>query len=93
MNGRTPVGELPNLGPASARMLSGVGIRCLDDLRKAGPIGAWLACRDAGLNASLNLVYAIEGALTGCPWNHLPEDRRQDLKSRVEALKPVRRGR
>lgn len=83
----TPVAELINLGPASARMLARVGLATRGDLARVGSVEAWRRCREAGGTPSLNLVYAIEGALRDCPWNHLPEGRRKELQAAVAALR------
>lgn len=88
MNGHaTPVAQLLNLGPASARMLAQVGVLTREDLARVGAVEAWRLCRGAGWNPSLTLVYAIEGALLQCPWNRLPEGRRQELRAAVAALR------
>jgi DNA-3-methyladenine glycosylase I len=78
-NRPTPLALLPNLGPASSRWLSSVGVRTRRDLEKLGPVAAYALLRQHGYNASLNLVYAIEGALTGRKWNRLPAARKQEL--------------
>lgn len=63
-----PLAALPNLGPASARMLAAAGIVSVAQLRELGAVGAYLRVRHAGGRASLNLLWALEGALTGRPW-------------------------
>jgi DNA-3-methyladenine glycosylase I len=88
-NRPTPLALLPNLGPASSRWLSSVGVRTRRDLEKLGAVASYVLLRQHGYNASLNLVYAIEGALTGREWNRLPAARKQELALAArEALKP-----
>lgn len=77
-------GTLPNLGPASTRWLEAVGICTLEDLRKVGVVNAYNLVRAQGYNATLNLVWALQGALTNTPWNALPESIKDELKRRVK---------
>jgi DNA-3-methyladenine glycosylase I len=59
------------------------------DLEQLGSIDAYRLLKNHGFNASLNLVYAIEGALRGCAWQRLPSKLKSELKARAaEALKP-----
>jgi DNA transformation protein len=61
-----------------------VGIHTLDDLRKVGVVNAYNLVRAQGYNATLNLLWALHGALTNTRWNVLPEAVKQDLKSRLK---------
>lgn len=50
----------------------------------------------AGFRPSLNLLYALEGALLDCHWQQLPEERRGELLVAYDAaaaLLPPPRGR
>ncbi len=71
--------KLMNVGPKSAAWLRQVGIRTREDLVKAGSVGAFVKIKRAGFRPSLNLLYALEGALLECHWQQLPEDRRSEL--------------
>jgi hypothetical protein len=55
------------------------GVRSLDDLKAAGSLSAYVRIKRAGFKPSLNLLYAMEGAILGCHWQDLPEDRRSEL--------------
>lgn len=80
---------LPNLGPESARWLEAIGVLKRHDLEKLGGIAAYAALKAQGYNASINLVYAIEGALTGRDWRKLPAARKAALKkAALDAIKP-----
>ncbi|WP_024868671.1 TfoX/Sxy family protein [Pseudoxanthomonas suwonensis] len=88
--------QLRNIGPKSAAWLRQVGLRSAEDLAAAGAVQAFLKVRRAGFKPSLNLLYALEGALTGCHWHDVPEDRRQQLLAELEQLTaalPPARGR
>ncbi len=89
MKRTAPLASLPNLGPASVAWLSAVGVRSARDLERLGSIDAYRILKGHGYPATLNLVYAIEGALRGCAWNRLPPKRMAELRARAaDALKP-----
>ena len=90
MKTRTPaISQLPNLGPQSSRWLAAIGVRTRRDLETLGSIEAYRLLKRQGYNASLNLVYAIEGVLRGCDWNRLPARLKTELKARAaDAIKP-----
>ncbi len=71
--------KLRNIGPKSAAQLRQVGVRTLDDLRVSGSLDAFIKLKRAGFKPSLNLLYALEGALLDCHWQSLPEERRNEL--------------
>ena len=77
--------KLRNIGPKSAAWLRQVGLRSLQDLSDAGPVEAWMRVRRAGFRPSINLLYALEGALLDCHWQDLPEPRRAQLVADAEA--------
>ena len=88
--------KLPNVGPKSAAWLRQVGIRTQAELAEAGAVTAFVKIRRAGFRPSLNLLYALEGALADCHWQEVPEARRQVLVAEYEAavaLLPAPRGR
>lgn len=71
-----------NLGPASAAMLRAAGVRSLEDLKALGAAAAWLRVRALSQpRASLNLLWALEGALVDRDWRDIDPDRRQTLKA------------
>ena len=78
-----------NLGPASSRWLNAIGVHNRRDLEKLGAVAAYALLKANGYNASLNLVYAIEGALTGRDWRKLPAKRKAQLKAAAaDAVRP-----
>lgn len=88
--------KLRNIGPKSAAWLRQVGLRSQEDLAAAGPVDAWMRVRRAGFKPSMNLLYALEGALCDCHWQDVPETRRSELVAQAEAaiaLLPPPRGR
>lgn len=88
--------KLRNVGPKSAAWLRQVGVRTQQDLESLGAVGAFVKVKRAGFRPSLNLLYALEGALLGCHWQQVPEERRAELLQAAEAataLIPPSRGR
>lgn len=77
--------KLRNIGPKSAAWLRQVGLRSYEDVAAAGPVEAFMRIKRAGFKPTLNLLYAIEGALVGCHWQDVPESRRAQLVSEAEA--------
>jgi DNA transformation protein len=77
---------LPNLGPRSQQMLAAVGIDTLQRLRELGAVRAYLRVKRNGGNASLNLLWALEGALTGQHWQVVAKQERLRLLMELEAL-------
>ena len=77
--------KLRNIGPKSAAWLRQVGLRTREDLEAAGPVDAFMRVKRAGFKPSLNLLYALEGALNDCHWQEVPEARRKVLVEAAEA--------
>lgn len=74
---------LRNLAPRSAALLASAGIRTPAQLRRAGAVAAFRRTRRVVPNASLNLLYALLGALEDRDWR---EVRRSDRLSLLLAL-------
>ena len=77
--------KMRNIGPKSAAWLRQVGLRTNEDLVAAGPVDAFMRVRRAGFKPSLNMLYALEGAMQDCHWQEVPEARRAELVAAVEA--------
>ena len=73
-----------NLGPKSTQWLAAVGIHTLDDLREVGVITAYNLVTAHGYNTSLNLLWALQGALMDVRWTDVPESVKQDLLQRLK---------
>jgi len=71
---------LRNLGPRSEAWLNSIGVYTRDDLARVGAVGAYHLLKLRGHNPSLNLVYAIEGALRDKHWADLPPE----VKARLQ---------
>jgi DNA transformation protein len=75
----TRIRDMQGLGPKSEEMLAGAGITSAEELRAIGAVPAFLAVKRAGLPASLNLLWALEGALTGRHWQEVAKTNRTRL--------------
>ena len=68
--------------PASIRQLREVGIEDAATLRKLGALAAYRRLKHAfPREVSLVMLYALEGALRDCHWNHLPPGVKEKLKT------------
>lgn len=75
---------LPNLGPKSREMLEQAGFDSMARLREAGSVRAYIAVKRAGGRPSLNLLWALEGAITGRRWQDVARDDRTTLLLALE---------
>jgi len=71
--------NLPNLGPQSQQMLRSAGIESLEQLRALGSVRAYVRVKRAGGRPSLNLLWALEGTLSGLPWQVVAREHRTSL--------------
>ncbi len=67
---RLRIRDLRNLGAKSEQMLNEIGIYTAEELRRRGAVQAFSELRRAGGTTSLNMLWALAGALE--PW---PEGR------------------
>ena len=75
---------LPNIGPRSREWLQRAGIDSMSRLRATGSIHAYLAVKRAGGRPSLNLLWALEGALSGRRWQEVARVDRTSLLLALE---------
>jgi DNA transformation protein and related proteins len=79
------VGALRNLGPASARRLAAIGVRTEADLRRLGAVGAYARVGfEEGGPASLNLLWALHGALQDVDWRSVSAAEKARLRAELE---------
>ncbi|GMQ79431.1 MAG: hypothetical protein BMS9Abin02_2020 [Anaerolineae bacterium] len=86
MSSSTSLSDLPNIGPRSQEWLNAIGLYSLSDLENVGAVEVYQQLRELDFPVTLNLVYAVQGAIMDCPWNHLPTDIRVSLKFLVLEL-------
>lgn len=81
---QTELLKLRNVGLRSCQWLQEVGIDSPETLRKLGAAETFVRVRHAGFHPSLNLLYALEGAIKDCHWTALDHDCRSHLLAMVE---------
>jgi len=77
---------LRNLGPRSAEMLARAGIRTPAQLRRLGAVAAYRRTRRAVPGASLNLLYALVGAIENRDWLEVRRNDRLALLLSVDGM-------
>ncbi len=83
------IAQLRNLGPTSLRWLQAIGVRTHADIAQLGSVSIYRLLKSHGYPATLNLVYALEGARRDVEWNRLPASLKRQLKTAAEhAVKP-----
>jgi DNA transformation protein len=81
----TQIADLKSLGPKSQEMLEAAGIRTVDELYEIGSVAAYVRVKKVWPRASLNLLWALESAVTGIPWQEVARLHRTSLLLAVEA--------
>jgi DNA transformation protein and related proteins len=76
---KVEIRALRNLGAASANMLARAGITSVAQLQKLGAIEAYRRVVASEQKASLNLLWALEGALTDRAWQDVARSERLRL--------------
>ncbi|MDZ4074725.1 MAG: TfoX/Sxy family protein [Hylemonella sp.] len=78
------IADLPGLGPKSRVMLAQAGIHNVEDLRALGAVVAYVRTKRAVGGVSLNLLWGLESALTGVPWQQVAREHRTSLLLALE---------
>ena len=84
--------DLPNFGPKSQQMLAQAGIRTLEQLRELGAVRAYVQVKRSGACSSLNLLWAMEGALSGRHWQEVAKHDRLSLLLELEDVENEPKG-
>lgn len=85
MGQKKQISELTGLGPKSQEMLARAGITTVEQLKKLGSIEAYLRTKKANPLASLNLLWGLESAITGEPWQAIAKNHRTSFLLALEA--------
>ena len=78
-----------NLGPKSAQALSDAGIHSFAQLQQMGAVAAYARTKRVA-KVSLNLLWALEGALTGLHWKVVAREHRTSLLLALDQLESGR---
>ncbi len=74
------------LGPVSLAMLAAAGIHTWEQLQTLGAARAYRHVRQVSPKASLNLLWALEGALSGRSWREVARTDRLSLLLQLDSL-------
>ena len=77
-----------NLGPASRRMLNDAGIVTFAQLVPYGAVASYRLVKQHHPQASLNLLWALQGALDDQPWQQVAREQRLSLLLQLESQEP-----
>ena len=78
------IADLKSLGPKSQRMLACAGVTSITQLRALGSVPAYVMVKKANRKVSLNLLWALESALSGESWQEVARLQRTSLLLAVE---------
>jgi TfoX/Sxy family transcriptional regulator of competence genes len=85
-NASTTLEEARNLGPKSLVMLSNAGVKTMAKLRALGAVTAYVKVKRKNASASLNLLWALEGALTDTSWQTVTSESRERLLLELDSV-------
>lgn len=81
-----PVAQLRNLGPKSAQRLASIGVETAAQLAAIGAIEAYALIQAQSDNVSLNLLYALHGALEDERWDWLSAETKASLRDKLSQI-------
>lgn len=79
--------SMMNIGKEMTRKLTSVGVDTPEKLTALGAEQVYFQLKVRYPNVCLVHLYVLEGAITGTPYNALPEKRRLELKAFSDGLK------
>ncbi len=81
--------KLKGLGPKSEQWLNAVDIFDRADLERIGPVRAYLRLQERGYTPSLNLLYAMVGALEDRHWTEIAREEKLRLLMEWEGFREL----
>jgi len=76
---------MTGLGDVSVRWLEAVGIKSPQQLKRIGAVKAYRRIRDAGFKPTLNLLWALHGAINDLHWTLISPNEREELKKALDS--------
>ncbi len=80
--------KLKNIGPKSADWLISIGIRRPAQLEALGAVAVYRRLRQR-YPVSKNMLWALQGALLGLPYNQLPAEMKVALLAELQSSAPT----
>lgn len=75
-----------NLGPKSQACLRGIGILTAEQLARRDPFVVYARLKAEVPGVSLNLLYALIGAIEDCDWREIKRERRSEILLRLDQM-------
>jgi len=73
-----------NLGPKSASVLERAGVTSLAEVKRFGAVTVYSIAKRTEPTVTLNLLWALEGAVIGQPWQKVAKEHRASLLIALE---------
>lgn len=84
---RSEISKPKEFGPVSEKWLNAIGVFTKSDLVRLGSIHAYLLLKERGFGVTLNMLYAMEGAILGVPWDQVPDRLKAELRTAIGVAK------
>jgi DNA transformation protein len=84
--GGKAIREFPGLGPKSEAMLAQADITAFGQLKALGAARAFAMVRRSPAKPSLNLLWGMESAISGVPWQTIARQNRLALLIELEEI-------
>lgn len=81
--------ELPNISNVLEKKLNEAEINTPEELTLLGAENAFLRLALDDESACYNMLCALEGAIQGIRWHHLPKERKEELKAFLRMKKII----
>ncbi len=78
--------DLSNIGPELSKKLAQAGIPTPARLKNAGSWDAFIKLHTIDSSACLNMLYALEGAISGIMWHSLDRNTKSELKEFYKSI-------
>jgi DNA transformation protein len=79
--------KLPNIGKKLEKQLHDSGIDSIEELSGTGSKEAFAKILLIDETSCINKLYALEGAIRGIRWHHLPDEDKNELRKYYSSLK------
>lgn len=77
--------DLRKLGLKSREWLAEIGITTFEELERLGSVEVYRRLKASRpRDVSLNMLYGLEAAILDIPWQHLPQDVKEQLRTQAE---------
>jgi len=86
MSKKPPSTNLSEFGEKSAAWLNAIGVHTLADIEREGVVEVYVRVKRAFPHkVTLNMLWGLQAAVLGIPWNALPPEMKAELRAQVEA--------